>query len=84
MKGMALVSWQPRQARLRAIVKTVLYRIVMVLVTVAIALLVTGNAGEALSIGIATNALKTGTYYVYERIWDRIAWGLPRPGSESR
>ncbi|NKE36926.1 DUF2061 domain-containing protein [Natronococcus sp. JC468] len=84
MNGAGLASRHPRQARLRAIVKTVLYRVVMVLVTVSIALLVTGNAGEALSIGLATNVLKTGTYYAYERVWDRIEWGVSRSRSESR
>ncbi|MGM0399271.1 MAG: hypothetical protein ACQEQY_09795 [Halobacteriota archaeon] len=25
--------------------------------------------------GIVTNALKTGTYYVYERLWERFRVG---------
>lgn len=48
----------------------------MVFVTVAVALVVTGSPAASLEIGIAANLIKTGTYYGYERIWDRIAWGV--------
>lgn len=66
----------PRQRRSRALLKTGLYRVVMVLVTVLVALAVTGSVGDALGIGLAANAVKTGTYYAYERAWDRVSWGL--------
>lgn len=71
-----LASRSPHQRMSRALVKTLLYRVLMVVITIAVALVVTGNTGDALSIGVASNAIKTGTYYGYERIWDRIAWGL--------
>ena len=66
----------PLQARRRAVVKTACYRLVMVLVSVAVAFLVVGDVSQALSIGVATNVVKTATYYSYERVWDRIAWGV--------
>ena len=66
------------QARKRAIVKTLCYRIVMVLITIAIAWLIVGDVGDAVNIGIAANLLKTGTYYLYERAWDHITWGVER------
>jgi len=66
----------PLQARRRAVVKTACYRLVMVLVSVAVAFLVVGDVSQALSIGLATNVVKTATYYGYERVWDRIAWGV--------
>ena len=66
----------PLQARRRAVAKTACYRLVMVLVSVAVAYLVVGDVSQALSIGAATNVVKTLTYYGYERIWDRIAWGV--------
>jgi uncharacterized membrane protein len=67
---------RPHQRLSRAVVKTLGYRALMVCITVGIAFLVIGDAGDALSIGIAANVLKTGTYFVYERIWDRIDWGI--------
>lgn len=66
----------PVQARSRALTKTLLYRALMVIITVAIALLVTGNVAEAVNIGLAANVVKTGTYYMYERLWDRVTWGV--------
>lgn len=60
----------------RALVKTLCYRVLMVAITVLVAFFVTGNTGEAVSIGAAANVVKTGTYYGYERLWDRISWGM--------
>jgi len=70
------VAARPRQPRSRALVKTLGYRLLMVVVTVAVAWVVVGDLGEAASIGLVANLVKTGTYYAYERIWDRVAWGL--------
>jgi len=64
------------QGRRRALVKTLLYRTLMVAITIGVAFLVTDDAAAALNIGIAANVVKTGTYYGYERVWDRIDWGL--------
>ena len=73
------LSRKPHQDRLRAVVKTVCYRLLMLLITVAVAWVVVGNAADALNIGIAANVVKTGTYYGYERIWDRVSWGIATP-----
>lgn len=66
----------PLQARRRAIVKTACYRLLMIAITVTVAFVVVGDASEALSIGLVANVVKTLTYYSYERLWDRIAWGV--------
>lgn len=71
-----LVTRTPHQLRSRAVVKTALYRVFMLLVSVGVAYAVTGSVGQSLSIGLATNLLKTCTYYGYERLWDRISWGV--------
>jgi len=48
----------------------------MVVITVAVALAVTDNPSEALNIGLVANLVKTVTYYTYERLWDRVSWGV--------
>lgn len=73
---MEFVGRRPRQRLSRAVVKTLGYRLFMVCITVSVAFLVLGDTGEALSIGVVANALKTGTYFLYERAWDRIDWGI--------
>jgi uncharacterized membrane protein len=74
-----VISGRALQARRRAVVKTLCYRLFMLLITVTVAWIVVGDVGDALNIGIATNLLKTGTYYLYERTWDHIAWGVSNP-----
>ena len=76
---MGLFSRSALQARKRALVKTACYRLVMILVTVAVAWVFLGDIGNALNIGIVANVVKTGTYYLYERLWDHITWGLSQP-----
>ena len=71
-----LFTRSPHQRMSRALVKTLVYRVLMVVITVLVAFVVTGNTGEALSIGLVANLVKTGTYYGYERLWDRVAWGV--------
>ena len=65
------------QARKRALVKTLCYRLFMLLITVTVTWIVIGDLGDAVNIGLTVNVLKTGTYYLYERVWDHITWGLP-------
>ncbi|UTF53377.1 DUF2061 domain-containing protein [Natronosalvus rutilus] len=71
-----VVSRSALQARKRALVKTLCYRLFMILITTMVAWAVVGEVGAALNIGIATNVVKTGTYYLYERTWDHISWGV--------
>jgi uncharacterized membrane protein len=70
------ISKRPFQRRRRALVKTLAYRTLMVAITIAVAFIVTDDASQALNIGLVANIVKTGTYYGYERLWDRINWGL--------
>lgn len=73
---MGFARRRPRQDLARAVAKTLGYRVLMVCVTVVVAFLVVGDAGEALSIGLVANLVKTGTYFGYERLWDRVDWGI--------
>lgn len=74
MRG-EVISRSAIHARRRALAKTICYRLFMLVVTVTVAWVIVGDVSAALNIGILTNVLKTGTYYVYERVWDHITWG---------
>jgi len=76
MNVRSMVRPEAVQGRRRAIAKTALYRMLMVCITVGVAFAVTDDPAAALNIGVAANVVKTGTYYGYERLWDRIDWGL--------
>lgn len=71
-----LATQSPHQRVSRALAKTLLYRTLMVIITVVVAFFFTRDTGDALSIGLASNVIKTGTYYGYERLWDRVDWGM--------
>lgn len=73
---MHLLRRRPHQRLSRAVAKTLGYRLFMVVVSVVVAFVVVRNTAEALGIGLATNAVKTGTYFVHERAWDRVDWGI--------
>jgi hypothetical protein len=63
------------ESRKRSLVKTVIYRI-WVLITTYIMLIVTGQTLEsALVPTLVINAVWMTSFYVYDRIWARIAWG---------
>ncbi|MEF8813926.1 MAG: DUF2061 domain-containing protein [Halovenus sp.] len=70
-------QWAIRSvARRRSVLlKAVGYRVLSVVVTVAIAFAVIGNMSAALDIGIWANVLKTGVYYAYERAWAGVDVG---------
>ena len=74
--GAGIFTRSPHQRMSRALAKTLGYRVLMIVITVAVAFWFTGNTAEALSIGLVANVVKTGTYYGYERLWDRISWGV--------
>ena len=59
----------------RSIVKTVIYRI-WVLITTYIMLLITGQSlASALVPTLIINAIWMTSFYAYDRIWARITWG---------
>lgn len=71
----SVITLESLERHRRTLVKTIMYRIFMILVTILVAFVITGNAADSINIGIAANLIKTGTYYCYERIWVHITWG---------
>jgi len=59
----------------RAIVKTAMYRTLMIVITVLVAFVFTDDAAASVGIGLVSNLIKTFTYFGYERLWARIGWG---------
>ncbi len=66
--------------RKRHLAKAVTYRILGSVGTTIVAYAATGDARIGASIGVLDSVVKIGFYYVHERIWHRIQWGVrPRP-----
>ncbi len=67
---------KPAETWKRSLVKTVTYRIVIILMDFTTVSLLTG--GKYLIAGgfvIISNTYTTITYYIHERVWEKIRWG---------
>ncbi len=58
----------------RSIVKTVSYRVVILILDFTAIYLFTGKITIALGFMIVSNIYTTIGYFLHERIWDRIKW----------
>lgn len=66
----------------RSIVKAISWRISGTIDTIFIAFLLTAKIGNALRIGGIEVITKMVLYYLHERVWNTITWGLKGSGSE--
>jgi len=62
--------------RRRTIAKTITFRIIATITTMALVLIFTGNYALAGTIAILELVSKLILYYLHERIWERIPWGI--------
>ena len=60
----------------RYLVKSLTYRIAAVIVLAVVAYYVTGNGYDTIIITVVAQAAKTLLYYLHERLWAHITWGL--------
>ena len=63
------------ETHLRTFVKTVTYRIVIIISIFTITYITTGELGDALAITSITAVSGTIIYYIHERVWNNIHWG---------
>lgn len=62
----------------RTIIKSLTWRVGGFAMTVGTAWLITGRADLAASIGAVDTIVKLGAFYVHERLWLKIGFGLRR------
>ena len=73
---------QTRASRKRSIVKAVTYRVVIVCLDFVAIYLLTGKVMTAAAFMIVSNIYTTVGYFLHERMWARIGWGLePEQGT---
>jgi uncharacterized membrane protein len=63
------------ETRKRSIAKSILWRIICIIVSIVTSFFLTGNFDVAVAIGTVYNAVTMVLYYFHERLWDRISWG---------
>ncbi len=66
-----------RERHQRSIVKSVTWRVLASLTTMTIVYLFTRKLQLSLVVGSVEGAWKMVLYYLHERLWTRITWGVP-------
>lgn len=64
-----------RQSQQRILIKTVIYRILGVLITFIGGMLFTNNIRSAITVTILIEIIQTIVYFIYEELWNKINWG---------
>ena len=65
-----------RASRKRSVVKAITYRSVIVCLDFLVIYLLTGKVVTAAAFMIVSNIYTTVAYFLHERLWADIAWGL--------
>jgi uncharacterized membrane protein len=65
-----------RATRKRSVVKAISYRAIIICLDFAAIYLLTGKAEIAVGFMIVSNIYTTIGYFLHERLWARIQWGL--------
>jgi uncharacterized membrane protein len=63
-------------SRKRSIVKAVTYRCIIVVLDFVVIYLLTGKATTAAGFMIVSNIYTTFGYFIHERVWAGIKWGM--------
>ena len=67
----------------RSLAKTIIWRVVATLITLATVYAFTGALGKSTTITLTVAAFLAVGYYFNERIWDKIQWGRRTPAAET-
>ncbi len=69
------INRQTEETLRRSVVKTISYRVVILVLDFLCIYLFTGQIRVAFGFMIVSNIYTTIGYFLHERIWDRIKWG---------
>ncbi len=67
------------ETKRRSLAKGFTWRITASMTTMLIVFVVTGNIALVAGIGLADITIKIFFYYLHERLWGRVHWGLLGP-----
>ena len=74
--SMAAESHKIKERWSRSLVKTVTYRIVIIILDFTSIYLLTGKYDTALWFMLVSNVYTSIAYYIHERFWNRTSWGI--------
>tara|TARA_Y100000817_G_C16366688_1_gene328460 strand:- start:209 stop:442 length:234 start_codon:yes stop_codon:yes gene_type:complete len=65
-----------KQSHERIVIKTLIYRILGVLITFIGGMLFTNNIKSAITVTMLIEIIQTIVYFIYEESWNKINWGM--------
>ena len=75
MEQLSAESHHSRETLTRSVVKTLTYRVLIMILDFSTIYLFTGKAKVAVGFMVVSNLYTTVGYFLHERLWDRIKWG---------
>lgn len=70
------MKYKPAETQQRTLAKTMTWRVLATLTTALLVFLFTGDFTLALEVGTLEVILKLLLYYIHERGWSYVPWGL--------
>ena len=64
-----------QQTKTRALLKALLWTLLGLIVMILVGFTLTGSLETGGKMAIINSAIGMVTYFLYERLWDRIKWG---------
>ena len=65
-----------RETRKRSIAKSIIWRLICIIVSILTSYFLTAKWDVAVAIGSIYNVITMILYYFHERTWNRIKWGI--------
>jgi len=65
-----------RETRKRSIAKSVVWRLICIVVSIVVSFLLTARWDISVAIGGIYNVITMILYYFHERIWNLVKWGI--------
>ena len=64
------------ETRARSIIKSIVWRLICIIVSIITSYILTNKWDIALAIGTTYNVITMILYYLHERFWNKVHWGM--------
>lgn len=65
-----------RETRKRSVAKSIMWRVICIVVSIVVSFLLTNKWDVAVAIGGIYNVITMILYYFHERLWNLVKWGI--------
>lgn len=65
-----------QESRMRSAFKAISYRLIIIILDFSVIYFITKKVAIALAFMVVSNLYATLAYFIHERVWNRIRWGI--------